>query len=154
MWSVDTATETEIDEACNLAYANEFIEKFPKKQDTIVGEHGVKLSGGQRQRIALARAILKKPELLILDEATSSLDSYSETLIQKSIENISKETTLIIIAHRLSTIKKCDTIYVLGHGSIIEEGSFMSLSQKTEGEFYNAAKLQGIYEQVAKDPIT
>ena len=113
----------------------------------------MKLSGGQRQRIALARAILKKPELLILDEATSSLDSYSETLIQKSIENISKETTLIIIAHRLSTIKKCDTIYVLGHGSIIEEGSFMSLSQKTEGEFYNAAKLQGIYEQVAKDPI-
>lgn len=144
LWSLETATETEIYEACELAYANEFIERLPEKYDTIVGEHGIRLSGGQRQRIALARAILRKPELLILDEATSSLDSYSETLIQKSIENIAKETTLIIIAHRLSTIKKCDTIYVLNDGTITEEGSFMNLSQKIDGEFHNSAKLQGI----------
>ena len=155
LWSKENSTKEEIYEACKLSCADEFIKKFPNQYDTIVGDHGIRLSGGQRQRIALARAILRKPELLILDEATSSLDSYSEILIQKSIENFSKKTTLIIIAHRLSTIKKSDYIYVLNEGSILEEGTFDNLTTKIGGEFCNAAKLQGLLQtQIANEFIT
>jgi ATP-binding cassette subfamily B protein len=98
-----------------------------------VGERGVRLSGGQRQRIALARALLRKPELLILDEATSSLDSESEQLIQLSIDQIAHNTTILIVAHRLSTIAKANQVYVLSNGEIIEEGSFNVLSNKNGG---------------------
>ena len=144
LWSNEEATDQEIIKACDMANATAFIRRFPEKLETIVGEHGVRLSGGQRQRIALARALLRKPELLILDEATSSLDSESELLIQKSIENVAKETTLVIIAHRLSTIRRADYIYVLDHGSVIEEGTFEHLVTIRDGKFLKAAELQGI----------
>lgn len=144
LWSNEAATEEEIARVCDMANATEFIERFPEKFNTVVGEHGVRLSGGQRQRIALARAMLRKPELLILDEATSSLDSHSELLIQKSIENVIKETTLVVIAHRLSTIRKADYIYVLDHGAVIEEGTFSHLMSMGGGVFLKTAELQGI----------
>jgi ABC-type multidrug transport system fused ATPase/permease subunit len=130
LWANESATEKEIREACCQANADEFIRRFPEGYDTLVGDRGILLSGGQIQRIALARAILRKPELLILDEATSSLDSHSEYLIQQAIEDIVKETTVVVIAHRLSTIANADYIYVLKDGHIIEEGSYSDLIQK------------------------
>jgi len=130
LWSNNEATEKDIFNACKLARAHEFIQRFPDGYDTIVGDRGVRLSGGEIQRIALARAILRKPELLVLDEATSSLDSNSEQIIQQSIETIAKYTTIVVIAHRLSTIKNADYIYVLDNGTIVEEGSYEELAQK------------------------
>lgn len=144
LWSNENATDEEILQACEIANANEFIARLPERLDTIVGERGIRLSGGQRQRIALARAILRKPEVLILDEATSSLDSQSELLIQESIEKIAKYTTIIIIAHRLSTINKSDYIYVLDNGYIVEEGTVETLTVLKDGKFFKAAKLQGM----------
>jgi ABC-type multidrug transport system fused ATPase/permease subunit len=117
--------------ACQLAYADGFIESLPDKYDTLVGDRGVRLSGGQAQRICLARAIIRDPELLFLDEATSSLDTESEGMIQKAIDNLSGETTIVVIAHRLSTIRKADYVYVLEKGSVIEEGSYRELTRKT-----------------------
>lgn len=124
------ATENEIIEAAKSAYAWDFIEKFPDKLDTIVGERGVQLSGGQRQRVAIARAIIKNPSILILDEATSSLDSESEYYIQLALEKVMKNRTSIIIAHRLSTIKKVDKIAVIENGQIAEIGSHDELLVK------------------------
>lgn len=140
-WANEKATDGEIRHACQLAHAVEFIEGFPNGYDTLVGDRGVRLSGGQLQRIALARAILRKPELLILDEATSSLDSYSERLIQQAIENIAKETTIVVIAHRLSTIINADYIYVFSQGQIVEEGVYSDLV-KENGHFDRMVKLQ------------
>ena len=108
---------------CKVANADEFIEKFPGGYDTIVGERGVKLSGGQRQRIAIARALLADPRILILDEATSSLDSESEALIQEGLINLRKGRTTFVIAHRLSTIRSADQILVVEAGEILERGS-------------------------------
>ncbi len=110
--------------------------------DTIVGERGIKLSGGQRQRIAIARAILKDTAILILDEATSSLDAESERLVQDALEELMKGRTTLIIAHRLSTIRNVDRIFVLENGRIKEEGSFDTLSRKTEGVFAKLLELQ------------
>ena len=132
LWSNYKASETDIFNACKLARAHEFIQECANGYDTIVGDRGVRLSGGEIQRIALARAILRKPELLILDEATSSLDSNSEQLIQQSIETIAKYTTIIVIAHRLSTIKNADYIYVLSNGTIAEEGNYNELINQGE----------------------
>lgn len=146
LWSDETASDGKIYKACEEANATEFIDKLPKKLDTIVGERGVRLSGGERQRIALARAILRRPEILILDEATSALDSHSELLIQQSIEKIAHHTTVIVIAHRLSTIKRADCIYVLEKGSIVESGSFNQLMKIEGGEFLKAAELQGFMQ--------
>ncbi len=112
-----------IKETCKIANADEFIEKFPNGYDTIVGERGVKLSGGQRQRIAIARALLADPRILILDEATSSLDSESEALIQEGLNNLRKGRTTFVIAHRLSTIRSADQILVVEAGEILERGS-------------------------------
>lgn len=117
----------EVKKAAELANAKEFIERFPEGYDTIVGERGITLSGGQRQRIAIARAILKNPPILILDEATSSLDSSSEHLISEALERLMESRTTIIIAHRLSTIKNCDAIAVFDKGSIIEYGTHDAL---------------------------
>jgi len=133
LWSFADAKESDLWEALRLANAEDFVKEMPEGINTIVGDRGVRLSGGQRQRIALARALLRKPELLILDEATSSLDSESERLIQQSIEQVAHDTTILIIAHRLSTIAKADQIYVLRQGCVVEEGSFWELSAKPGG---------------------
>jgi len=143
-WAKQDATEADIREACELANATEFIDTMDRNIDTVVGERGVRLSGGQSQRICLARALIKRPEILILDEATSSLDSHSELMIQKSIEYLSEKTTIISIAHRLSTIKNADYIYHMEAGKIIEEGTFAELVGVENGNFLKAARLQGI----------
>jgi subfamily B ATP-binding cassette protein MsbA len=117
------ANLAEIKTVCKIANADEFIEKFPNGYDTIVGERGVKLSGGQRQRIAIARALLANPRILILDEATSSLDSESEALIQEGLVRLREGRTTFVIAHRLSTIRSADQILVVEAGEILERGS-------------------------------
>lgn len=136
------ASKEELIEAAKKANAWQFITQFPEQLNTIVGERGVKLSGGQRQRIAIARAILKDPAILILDEATSSLDAESEKLVQDALEELMKNRTTIIIAHRLSTIRNVDTIFVLNKGKIMESGSFEQLSRLENGLFNNLLKLQ------------
>jgi subfamily B ATP-binding cassette protein MsbA len=110
-----------------IAHCDEFVDRFEKKYDTIVGERGVKLSGGQRQRVAIARAILANPKILILDEATSSLDSESEALIQDGLRRLRHGRTTFVIAHRLSTIRSADQILVLEDGRIVERGSHKDL---------------------------
>src|SRR5213079_1186616 len=121
------ATMDEIRAVSRIAHCEEFVEKFEQKYDTIVGERGVKLSGGQRQRIAIARAILADPKLLILDEATSSLDSESEALIQDGLRSLRRGRTTFVIAHRLSTIRSADQILVLEGGEIVERGTHEEL---------------------------
>ena len=116
------ASNEEIIKACKFAAAQDFVEKLPNKYETIIGENGIKLSGGQKQRLSIARAILKNSSIILLDEATSSLDSESESVIQKAIENLTKNKTTIIIAHRLSTVMNCNKILVFENGKIIEEG--------------------------------
>ena len=136
------ATDEEIKEAANKAYALNFIESFPDGFNTVVGERGMKLSGGQRQRIAIARAILKDPSILILDEATSSLDAESEILVQQAIEELMKNRTTIVIAHRLATIRKVDKIYVIDKGVIAESGTHNELLALENGIYNNLVKLQ------------
>ncbi len=136
------ASEEEIIEAAKKANAWQFISKFSEGLDTTVGERGVKLSGGQRQRVAIARAILKNPAILILDEATSSLDAESEALVQEALDELMKNRTTIIIAHRLATIRKVDRIYVLKDGEIVEEGTHTLLSEKEDGFYANLVRLQ------------
>jgi len=136
------ASEEEIIEAAKQANAMEFIERFPEKLETVVGERGTQLSGGQRQRIAIARAVLKNPKILILDEATSSLDSESERLVQDALEKLMKDRTSIVIAHRLSTIRKADQIFVIEKGELIEQGTHKELIQKQQGIYKNLSELQ------------
>jgi subfamily B ATP-binding cassette protein MsbA len=126
-FSKPQASAQEIKEVCRIANADEFIEKFPNGYETIVGERGVKLSGGQRQRIAIARALLADPRILILDEATSSLDSESEALIQEGLNNLRQGRTTFVIAHRLSTIRSADQILVVEAGEIVERGTHEQL---------------------------
>jgi subfamily B ATP-binding cassette protein MsbA len=121
------ATEEQIMNACRIARVDEFADNFEQKYDTIVGERGVKLSGGQKQRVSIARAILADPRILILDEATSSLDSESEALIQEGLRFLMRGRTTFVIAHRLSTIRQADQILVVEAGSIIERGTHESL---------------------------
>jgi ABC-type multidrug transport system fused ATPase/permease subunit len=121
------ATKEQILEACRIARVDEFAENFEEKYNTVVGERGVKLSGGQRQRVSIARAILADPRILILDEATSSLDSESEALIQEGLKYLMKGRTTFVIAHRLSTIRRADQILVVEGGRIVERGTHESL---------------------------
>jgi ATP-binding cassette subfamily B protein len=141
------ATLKEISQAAKLAECDDFIQQMPQGYDTIVGERGQKLSGGQRQRIAIARAILKNPPILILDEATSAVDNETEAAIQKSLQVITKDRTTIAIAHRLSTIRNCDRIYVMDKGQIVEEGKHDELLA-LQGIYYSLWAVQsGINEQ-------
>ena len=129
-------SEENILNAVKAAYVNEFSDRFENGLDTVIGERGVKLSGGQRQRITIARAILANPKIIILDEATSSLDTESETLIQESLNALMKGRTTFVIAHRLSTIRKADQILVIESGEIAERGNHQELIDK-KGRYYD-----------------
>ena len=137
-----TATDKEVLLASRMAQCDEFIRVLPEGYNTYVGERGVKLSGGERQRVAIARAILRNAPILILDEATSSLDSASELLIQKAINELMKNKTVLVIAHRLSTIRQMDRILVIDKGKIVEEGTHQQLTKFVHGEYQRLWNLQ------------
>jgi ATP-binding cassette subfamily B protein len=136
------ASDAEIQEAARLAHAHEFITPFPEGYQTLVGERGVKLSGGQRQRVAIARAILKNPAILILDEATSSLDSESERLVQLALDRLMENRTTFMIAHRLATVRRADRILVIRDGKLVESGTHAELHQQENGLYRRLAELQ------------
>lgn len=138
------ATDQEIEEAAKKANAHEFIHSFPEGYKTEVGERGIQLSGGQRQRIAIARAVLKNPKILVLDEATSSLDSESERLVQEALDNLMQGRTSIVIAHRLSTVRNAHKIVVMEKGEIIESGTHAELNAKADGMYRKLSQLQVI----------
>lgn len=137
------ASDEDMENALKLAAAQDFVLNLPEGLDTVIGDRGVKLSGGERQRIALARALLRKPSLLILDEATSSLDSENEKRIMDAVDRMHGSMTILIIAHRLSTIRRADTIYLLEGGSVVESGSWNTLISK-KGKFEAFCRLQGV----------
>ncbi len=136
------ATDAMIEDAARKANAWDFISSFPKGLNTLVGERGMQLSGGQRQRVAIARAVLKDPRILIMDEATSSLDSESERLVQDALEKLMKGRTSIVIAHRLATIRKADLIIVLNNGTIVEHGTHEKLIQSENGLYRSLSEMQ------------
>lgn len=136
------ATFEEIKDAATKANAMEFIDSFPDGFETIVGERGVRLSGGQKQRIAIARAVLRDPTILILDEATSSLDAESEKLVQEALNSLMENRTTIVIAHRLATIRNVDEIFVIENGEVVEQGTHENLSSADGGLYQNLLKLQ------------
>jgi ATP-binding cassette subfamily B protein len=140
-YSNDKASDKDIEKAAKAANAHEFVSKYDKGYETEIGERGLKLSGGQKQRIAIARAILKDAPILILDEATSSLDSKSELMVQEALERLMKDRTTIIIAHRLSTIQNVDQIVAIKNGKVAEIGSPAELA-KTGGIYSNLLKVQ------------
>jgi ATP-binding cassette subfamily C protein len=144
LWAKPDATEVEIQEALRLSAAEEFVSAFPKGLETVLGDRGVLVSGGERQRLALARALLRKPSLLILDEATSSLDSENEKRIQNAIEELHGKMTILIISHRLSTIRGADMIYVIEEGRLIESGTWGSMVGKEGSRFRALCQAQGI----------
>jgi ATP-binding cassette subfamily B protein len=139
------ASMAAIEQAARLANAHDFIQRLPKGYGTLVGERGVKLSGGERQRVALARAFLADAPVLILDEATSSLDSESEALIQQAMERLMKGRTSIVIAHRLSTVRSLDRILVFDRGEIVEQGVHAALANRTGGIY------RGLFERQATE---
>ena len=143
LWANPEIDEEDILKACKLAYVDDFVSDMKDGYETIVGERGMKLSGGQAQRICLARALARNPQILILDEATSSLDSNSESLIKESIDNLQGNITIISVAHRLSTIVNSNQIFYLKDGNLIEQGTFRELMAKN-GEFHRVAQLQGM----------
>jgi len=136
LFSRPNATEAQLMNACRIARVDEFAERFPEQYDTVIGERGIKLSGGQRQRISIARAILADPRILILDEATSSLDSESEALIQGGLSYLMQDRTTFVIAHRLSTIRRADQILVIEAGRIVERGTHDTLYQ-SQGRYHD-----------------
>jgi ABC-type multidrug transport system fused ATPase/permease subunit len=138
----EDATDDEVRRAAKLAHCDEFVDNLPRGFDTYVGERGIKLSGGERQRVAIARAILKNAPILVLDEATSSLDSHSEMLIQDALDTLMKGKTVVVIAHRLSTIRKMDRIVVINEGDIVEMGSHDELLAKEDGLYNRLWNLQ------------
>jgi subfamily B ATP-binding cassette protein MsbA len=133
------ASDDEVLEAARNSFAHDFIERLPNKYNTLIGENGVRLSGGEKQRISIARAMLKKSPIILLDEATSSLDSETESKIQTAIKELTKNKTSVVIAHRLSTILNASKIYVIDAGKILENGTHdeLLISSKTYKNFYN-----------------
>ena len=131
-YAKDNASMDEILQACKFAAAEEFIEKMPEKYNTLIGENGIRLSGGQKQRLSIARAVLKKSPIILLDEATSSLDADSEEIVQNAITNLTKNKTTLVIAHRLSTIHNADKIFVLKDGKIVDSGNHNFLIDNCE----------------------
>ena len=144
------ASQEQVMAACRIARVDEFAERFDLKYDTVVGERGVKLSGGQRQRVSIARAILADPRILILDEATSSVDSETEKEIQKALENLVQGRTTIAIAHRLSTLQRADRLVVLDRGRVVEEGTHDVLMAQ-EGAYFNLYQAQARNMEVDMD---
>jgi len=138
------ATRDEVEAAARAAYAHEFIVHMPKGYDTRVGERGVTLSTGQRQRISIARAFIRNAPILVLDEATASLDSEAESEVQRAIDRLSENRTVICVAHRLSTLASCDEIIVLADGRVVEQGGFAELLEK-DAVFAAMARRQGIH---------
>jgi len=151
------ANDAEIIDAARKANALGFIESFPDKLDTKVGDRGIQLSGGQRQRIAIARAVLKDPSILILDEATSSLDSESERLVQEALDKLMLGRTSFVIAHRLSTIRNADKIVVIDKGKVAETGTHEELMAKADGIYKGLVRLQyrdeGVTSSVAPEKL-
>ena len=137
------ATDEEIFKACKFAAANEFIEKLPNGYDTMIGENGLRLSGGQKQRISIARAVLKEAPIILLDEATSSLDAESEQIVQNAINNLTKNKTTLVIAHRLSTIHNADKIIVMKNGQTVNSGNHDFLID-------NCKEYQSLYKKQLK----
>ncbi|MEI7639206.1 MAG: ATP-binding cassette domain-containing protein, partial [Syntrophus sp. (in: bacteria)] len=144
-------SEEEIIRAAQAAYAHDFIMQLPLGYDTIIGEQGTKLSGGERQRISIARAILKDAPILILDEATSSLDTEAEIEVQKALDNLMAGRTTLMIAHRLSTIRNADRIIVLVNGKIVEEGTHEYLLDR-KGEYFKLYQMQFSEEDASSSP--
>ena len=142
LYGKPNATDEEVMQAAKQANAYDFVMSFPDKFETLVGDRGIQLSGGQRQRVAIARAVLKNPSILILDEATSSLDSESERIVQEALDKLMVGRTSIVIAHRLSTIKNANKIVVLQHGEIVETGTHQELIANEQGMYYKLSKMQ------------
>ena len=141
LWFNPGVSENKIQEALTHAVARNFVHKLPQGLDTVIGDRGTKLSGGERQRIALARALLMKPQLLILDEATSSLDRENEKRIQESIETLHGNMTIVIIAHRLTTIRNADQIIVINNGKVVETGTWKELVSKENSRFLELSRI-------------
>ena len=142
-YAKENATQEEIEQACRFAAADEFIIKLKDSYNTVIGENGIRLSGGQKQRLSIARAILKESPIILLDEATSSLDAESEEIVQNAILNLTKNKTTLVIAHRLSTIHNADMIFVLKNGNIIDSGKHNFLLQ-------NCEEYKSLYEKQLK----
>ncbi|MGO4273116.1 ABC transporter ATP-binding protein, partial [Paenibacillus sp. TAF58] len=147
-----SATEEQLWESLEFAASTEFVNKLPLGLDTLIGDRGIRLSGGERQRLVLARAILRKPSILILDEATSALDSENEAKIQEALERLQGKLTIIVIAHRLSTIRNADQVIVLDKGRIIQSGGFTQLTGEKEGLF--ASLLGNQIQETSKSTVT
>lgn len=141
----------QVEKAAKFAFAHDFISGLPQGYDTPIGERGGLLSGGQKQRVAIARSIVSEPKVLLLDEATSALDPQAEGIVQKALDNVSRDRTTIVIAHKLATIKDADNIVVMAKGSILEQGTHDSLLA-SEGPYYRLVKAQSIVSQVADEP--
>tara|TARA_Y100000992_G_scaffold222063_1_gene154190 strand:- start:632 stop:1468 length:837 start_codon:yes stop_codon:yes gene_type:complete len=131
-YAKDDATDEEIFKAAKLSFCEEFIDKLPDKYETLIGENGVRLSGGEKQRLSIARAMMKKSSIILLDEATSSLDSETETKIQEALKILTKDKTTVVIAHRLSTILNSNKIYIIDNGNIIGDGNHNELMNNSE----------------------
>ena len=145
-WGLADASREDVIEAAKLADADEFIRRFPEGYDTIIGDRGVRMSGGQRQRLALARAIVRKPSILVLDEATSALDAESEERVQRAVDRLSGSVTTLVVTHRLATVRGCSLIYVLDRGRLIESGSWEELLAH-KGQFAELVELQTLASQ-------
>jgi ATP-binding cassette subfamily C protein len=144
LWGSPSATEEQMWEALTRAAAADFVRSLPRALDTVVGDRGVLLSGGERQRLSLARALLRRPRVLILDEATSALDSENEGRIQEAIEGLHEQITIVVITHRLSTIRNADWIYVLERGRVVESGTWNGLTRLRESRFRGLCEAQGV----------